>query len=1156
MIRSNLLLRIVTAACLGPFSAPGAFSASAADQPLVEKSPAEEVTVEIVQDRLRQLDGMQGIDEATKDKTRELLQQAQQELDLAKTWAAAAERFEQMVTTAPDELARTKTDLEALPRKSPSPIALPEASLAQLVQLVSEREGELAARKAALTELEAEPKRRAARRVDIPKLVSVARERLAETDKQLQAAMATPEPAEIAVAKRLVMTARRQATEQELLSYEKELRAYEVRAELLPLRRDLAAGQIGLAERELMKWRETLNRRRQHDAETQLRRAQQEVEQAHPAIVDVTRRNAEMAERRKRLAQLIVQATGQLDNASQKLAALKDQFTRTQDKVDAVGLTNAIGLLLRKQREAMPDIRSQRRNIKRRQPEIRESHLELLQLEDRRCELANLEAQIQREWLAAGAAGHQADRDELEGLIRSALETEKEGLDALIADLNTYFDKLVDLDSAEQQLTEQTEQYDRYIDERVLWIRSTSVFGLSAVDNVAKAAVWLLAPDSWLGLLSGLALGARSDPLPVVLAVLVFAPWVFSQRRLRKKIGEIGETAQRANCCSLLPTLEAVLLSALIASLVPAVFWYLSWRLNAAGDASEFSKAVATGLAYAAGIYLILGFLQQMCRADGLSDAHFGWPTSSLKPVRHYVQAAKLLIPPLVFVATTLDSQGSERWSDSLGRLSFMAAMLVCSVLVQRALRKSGGIYQALLAARLSNWTDRLRLLWYPVVVLMPSALAALAAVGYYYTALQLAQRMLACTFILLGLMLLRSLLLRWVLVKRRGLAIEQARRLRAAGQADAKPAGESAVASFVPAPNEPNLDLAAINVQTRQFVEYSLALTGFVGIWLVWVDVLPALRILDRIPLWQSLDQAEPTSLADLGLAILIMMTTLIAAKNLAGLLEMAVLRRLPLDAGFRYTVVAVARYIALVIGILVACHTIGLSWGKVQWLIAAVSVGLGFGLQEIFANFVSGLIILFERPVRVGDVVTVDDITGVVSRIRMRATTITNWDRKEFIVPNKEFITGRLLNWTLSDHVNRVVVNVGIAYGSDTSLAAETLVTVAREHPLVLDDPTPVVTFEEFGASSLNFVLRCYLPNMENRLQIIHELHMSIDRDFRRAGIEIAFPQQDVHVRSVHADPSVFGWASGSLPKTPGLARPDGEDEGEDEEQGRHVA
>lgn len=256
-----------------------------------------------------------------------------------------------------------------------------------------------------------------------------------------------------------------------------------------------------------------------------------------------------------------------------------------------------------------------------------------------------------------------------------------------------------------------------------------------------------------------------------------------------------------------------------------------------------------------------------------------------------------------------------------------------------------------------------------------------------------------------------------------------------------------------------------------------------------------------------------------------------------------------MPVDAGVRYTAGTVARYLIIVVGVVLGCRAIGLSWVKVQWLVAAISVGLGFGLQEIFANFVSGLIILFERPVRVGDVVTVADVTGVVSRIHMRATTITNWDRKEFIVPNKEFITGRLLNWTLSDQVNRVLVNVGIAYGSDTELAGELLMKVAREHPLVLDDPEPRVTFEEFGASSLNFVLRAYLPNMDNRLAVIHDLHMAIDREFRTAGIEIAFPQQDVHVRSIDAGLPLLGLARRA-------GRRDSEDGGPGAESPRQVA
>jgi potassium efflux system protein len=189
------------------------------------------------------------------------------------------------------------------------------------------------------------------------------------------------------------------------------------------------------------------------------------------------------------------------------------------------------------------------------------------------------------------------------------------------------------------------------------------------------------------------------------------------------------------------------------------------------------------------------------------------------------------------------------------------------------------------------------------------------------------------------------------------------------------------------------------------------------------------------------------------------------------------------------------------------------------VQWLVAAVTFGLGFGLQEIFANFISGLIVLFERPMRVGDVVTVGEVSGVVSRIRMRATTITDWDRKELIVPNKEFITGRLVNWTLSDRVLRIVFRVGVAYGSDTRLVQRLLLKAADEHPSVLTDPPPQALFVAFGDSTLSFELRVYVPGLEVYGAVQHELNSAIDSLFRVAGIEIAFPQRDVHVRSIEA-------------------------------------
>ncbi|MHC4828590.1 MAG: mechanosensitive ion channel domain-containing protein, partial [Planctomycetota bacterium] len=224
--------------------------------------------------------------------------------------------------------------------------------------------------------------------------------------------------------------------------------------------------------------------------------------------------------------------------------------------------------------------------------------------------------------------------------------------------------------------------------------------------------------------------------------------------------------------------------------------------------------------------------------------------------------------------------------------------------------------------------------------------------------------------------------------------------------------------------------------------------------------------------------------------------------------------------EPGGRYATTTILRYTISIVGVVIAFAAIGVTWQKVQWIAAAITVGLGFGLQEIFGNFMSGLIILFERPIRVGDTVTVGDISGTVTRIRIRATTVTDWDRKELIIPNKEFVTTRINNWSLSDPILRIILPVGVAYGSDTQKATQLLLDVARACQHVLDDPPPRALFLGFGDSSLNLELRVFIPSIDSFLTTRHELHEAIDKAFREAGIEIAFPQRDIHVRSVRSD------------------------------------
>jgi potassium efflux system protein len=226
--------------------------------------------------------------------------------------------------------------------------------------------------------------------------------------------------------------------------------------------------------------------------------------------------------------------------------------------------------------------------------------------------------------------------------------------------------------------------------------------------------------------------------------------------------------------------------------------------------------------------------------------------------------------------------------------------------------------------------------------------------------------------------------------------------------------------------------------------------------------------------------------------------------------------LQRFNLTSGNRYTVTTLATYTIVGIGVVLFFNAVGGNWSQIQWIFAALSVGIGFGLQEIVANFISGLIILFERPIRIGDVVTVGDTTGVVTRIRIRATTIRNWDRQELLVPNKEFITNQLLNWSLSDQTTRIKVPVGVAYGSDVQKAMALMDAAARENRNVLTEPSPSVIFEAFGDNTLNLVLRCFVGEQDIRLPTITELHEAINRKFTDAGITIAFPQRDVHLDS----------------------------------------
>ncbi|MDH3229705.1 MAG: DUF3772 domain-containing protein [Alphaproteobacteria bacterium] len=257
--------------------------------------------------------------------------------------------------------------------------------------------------------------------------------------------------------------------------------------------------------------------------------------------------------------------------------------------------------------------------------------------------------------------------------------------------------------------------------------------------------------------------------------------------------------------------------------------------------------------------------------------------------------------------------------------------------------------------------------------------------------------------------------------------------------------------------------------------------------------------------------------SLVDLAVATLVFVGLIVLTRFIRRLLVERVLPQTRLDPGVRHSIGTATGYVGILIAAAAGISALGLDLSNLAILAGALSVGIGFGLQNVVNNFVSGLILLVERPIKVGDWVVVGSDQGYVKRIKVRATEIQTFDRASVFIPNSKIISESVINWTYADKMGRVIIPVGVAYGSNTGEVREVLLEIGKSHREVLKNPAPAAVFRGFGDSALNFELRCYLDNVERTVAVTSDLCFAIDDAFRRHGIAIPFPQQDVYVKQL---------------------------------------
>lgn len=579
------------------------------------------------------------------------------------------------------------------------------------------------------------------------------------------------------------------------------------------------------------------------------------------------------------------------------------------------------------------------------------------------------------------------------------------------------------------------------------------------------------------------------------------------------------------------PTLGAAVHSVCSAVLLPLLLLIVAWQLAPAWELMTLEGSVHHAIVGIVPSLFLSMLLLHAFRSDGLATRNFGWSSSLCSGICNGVRCFVWLALPLKFLCDSLETFQNGAWQNSLGRLIFVAMLATVAGAIYLACRGINRWRDSLLEAnglahsRVQRREHRenllnggpidvsmlgghllkasLRRFALLLVTMVPMVFAGLSIAGYHYTALQMTRRAMLTVLLAGVIALVAGLVSRMLLVAQFRVQLHQLKRNETGH------IGE----------NE-SINISEISTQVNQLLRATALVAVLVTGWHIWSEVSPTIRFLEGFTLWEKKgpdgEVISVTTASHLLMGLATLCITWVLSRNLPGLLELTLIDRLPLDKGGRYAISFVFRYLVGLLGIVLACKVLGFSWNSVQWLAGALALGLGFGLQEIFANLISGIIILIERPVRVGDFVTINGITGHVSQMQLRATTIRDLDMRELIIPNKKFITDDVMNWTLSDQMARLVMTIGVAYESDTELVQKTLLSVAEQHPLALRRPAPEVVFSQFGDSTLDFELRVIVAKRDLFPKVKHEINMAINAAFREKGIEIAFPQREIRVKS----------------------------------------
>ncbi|MCG6891319.1 MAG: mechanosensitive ion channel [Gammaproteobacteria bacterium] len=1096
--------------------------------------PEAGITTELLNGRIQEVEASAALDDASKSVLLDLYRKSLGLINQRQSYEASTLDFAEIREAAPKQASALRAQLEQLEMRAPPalPDTLKKKSLSQLEQLLLSEKAYLSGLRNTLGEAGALLEAQSLRSQQVRARLEQIQQRQAEITREIKVAGTSAQAQRLAEARlwALQLETRALAAETDMLN--QELLSQPMRIELYSVRRAKASREWDRQQRYVDMIGALVGERRVSDAETAKKAAEEAERQTfgkHQLVQEIAQNNTRLTEDLNQLAAQVDKIRADESVVTDQTKRFSSNFRLSRQKLEIAGLNQALGQALLQQRNTLPRAKDFNTAEKRRQQLVVESSLRQIRYQQERARLSDVEAYIDDLLGSLSSAWQSWIRDE----VRDLALQRRDLLDKAIATDDSLLQALSELDFAQRELSKVVADYNQFLDERLLWVRTGAPPSWQMLDSIGRALSVFVSADNWLDLWNAV-VKPQFFPWVLLLGLVLCGLLMKLKSPLRASLRRSGRNVGQLRHDRFLFSIRALLQTLVMALPWPILFTALGLHLQLAHTvdgininthlyqvadwSGQFVPSVGAAFYDIALYTFYFVAFREFCDRRGLAVGHFHWNLFSTELLRSETLRLMVVFLPAVFLLVATINYEPEALAGGFSRLLFCIIIVALAWFFGRILSPTQGALRDYYIDNPGNLLTWGRYFWLGLGLVLLCLLAVLALAGYVYTAAQLGARLIDTLWLIVAIILIHQLVVRWVVLLERQLefrdALERHRAQRAAREA------LESDGTAIDNVEEPEIDFGALSEDTKKLINSALIVVSVLGMWAIWSEVLPAFRILDEVTLWSysanvnGTAQLVPVTLGNVITGLLIIVLGTITALRLPALMEIALFARFNFTAGSRYAISKLTQYSIIAILIVMVFSVLGGSWGEIQWLIAALGVGIGFGLQEIIANFISGLILLFERPIRIGDIVTVGDTSGVVTRIRIRSTTIRNWDQQELLVPNKEFITGRLLNWTLSDPVARIVISIGIAYGSDVEQALKILLNAANQHERVLEEPASLVTFESFGDNALDIKLRCYIGSMDHRLQTLSELNQVINRDFAAAGIVIAFPQRDIHL------------------------------------------